>query len=201
MSQNQGRRGTVQSMHIADMLTGMKLVANVASVLDPCYLCRESQQAQKRDRRWPVMGSFAGYTDASEAERERQRHPAHVSDEVGELRDGRPSSGTLTSSGSSKSPAPEKIEQSSASFAGLSALLRAGLSAGSVPGNEEDSEDHEDVFCICRKPEHGMMIACDGGCEDWFHAPCVGLRPEHRALIDKYICTRLTSVLIPVPPS
>lgn len=46
-----------------------------------------------------------------------------------------------------------------------------------------------EVFCLCRKGDnHTYMIACDGGCEDWFHGKCVDIREEDGDLIDKYIC-------------
>lgn len=32
------------------------------------------------------------------------------------------------------------------------------------------------------------MIACDGGCEEWFHGNCVNIRERDGELIDKYIC-------------
>ncbi|KAJ9637322.1 COMPASS (complex proteins associated with Set1p) component [Coniosporium tulheliwenetii] len=46
-----------------------------------------------------------------------------------------------------------------------------------------------EVFCICRKPDdHTWMIACDGGCEDWYHGRCVNMDEENSKVIDKYIC-------------
>jgi COMPASS component SPP1 len=70
--------------------------------------------------------------------------------------------------------------------------------AGSSPapdfiddGDEEAGSDDSsgEVFCICRKGDnHTYMIACDGGCEDWFHGKCVNIREEDGDLIDKYIC-------------
>ncbi|KAK2743669.1 hypothetical protein FQN57_004778 [Myotisia sp. PD_48] len=60
--------------------------------------------------------------------------------------------------------------------------------------NDDDDDDNDDVdpsevFCICRKPDnHTWMIACDGGCEDWYHGKCIGIRQEDADLIDKYIC-------------
>jgi len=70
---------------------------------------------------------------------------------------------------------------------------------GSSPGAEDhmhdDDEDDasvasgDDVYCICRKgDDHSWMIACDGGCEDWFHGKCVKIREEDGDLIDRYIC-------------
>lgn len=56
--------------------------------------------------------------------------------------------------------------------------------------SEAGSDDSSgDVFCLCRKGDnHTYMIACDGGCEDWFHGKCVDIREEDGDLIDKYIC-------------
>ena len=61
------------------------------------------------------------------------------------------------------------------------------------PDSEDDhastGEDGNDVFCICRRPDnHTWMIACDGGCEDWFHGKCINIKEEDGVLIDKYIC-------------
>ncbi|KAF1986708.1 hypothetical protein K402DRAFT_393329 [Aulographum hederae CBS 113979] len=54
---------------------------------------------------------------------------------------------------------------------------------------EEDEEPDGNLYCICRKPDnHSWMIACDGGCDDWFHGRCVDMREEDGNLIDKYIC-------------
>jgi COMPASS component SPP1 len=36
------------------------------------------------------------------------------------------------------------------------------------------------------------MIACDGGCEDWYHGKCVNVRKEDEGLVDKYICPLCT---------
>jgi COMPASS component SPP1 len=64
----------------------------------------------------------------------------------------------------------------------------------------DDTEDNQgdEVFCTCRKPDnHTWMIACDGGCEDWFHGKCVNIDPEDADLIEKYICKL---VFLPPPP-
>lgn len=46
-----------------------------------------------------------------------------------------------------------------------------------------------DLFCICRTADdHTWMIACDGGCDDWFHGKCVNIDEGDSELIDKYIC-------------
>lgn len=54
---------------------------------------------------------------------------------------------------------------------------------------EEDEDNSSEVFCICRRPDnHTWMIACDGGCDDWFHGKCVNMKQADADLIDKYIC-------------
>ena len=63
--------------------------------------------------------------------------------------------------------------------------------AAAEEGDDDGSsaDDSADVFCICRRPDnHKWMIACDGGCEDWFHGSCVHIKEEDGNLIDKYIC-------------
>lgn len=59
-------------------------------------------------------------------------------------------------------------------------------SVADTPGS---SNDDGEIFCICRKGDnHTWMIACDGGCEEWFHGNCVNIRERDGELIDKYIC-------------
>lgn len=61
-------------------------------------------------------------------------------------------------------------------------------SASPVPASH-GSDEGEELYCICRRPDnHTWMIACDGGCEDWFHGSCVNVKQEDEDLIDKYIC-------------
>ena len=56
------------------------------------------------------------------------------------------------------------------------------------------SIDENELFCICRGPDdHTWMIACDGGCDDWFHGRCVGMDEKDGKLIEKYICPNCTS--------
>lgn len=47
----------------------------------------------------------------------------------------------------------------------------------------------EEVFCICRKPDHGglLMISCDG-CDEWFHFNCMKLNMQYQNLISKFYC-------------
>ncbi|OCK84235.1 hypothetical protein K432DRAFT_378813 [Lepidopterella palustris CBS 459.81] len=103
------------------------------------------------------------------------------------------------SSRASKTPAlntvaksqPKKSSQAGTPVAGSSpAPDRSSQAAASdVEDSEGTNEDDDAVFCICRKPDnHRWMIACDGGCEDWFHGSCVNMQQEDENLIDKYIC-------------
>ena len=39
--------------------------------------------------------------------------------------------------------------------------------------------------CICGGGAYGEMVACDGGCDNWFHFECVGLAQAPRG---EYIC-------------
>ncbi|KAF1967163.1 hypothetical protein BU23DRAFT_559599 [Bimuria novae-zelandiae CBS 107.79] len=55
--------------------------------------------------------------------------------------------------------------------------------------DEGESSDDNALYCICKKPDnHRWMIACDGGCEDWFHGSCVNMAQEDEDLVDKFIC-------------
>ncbi|KAI5962004.1 SPP1 [Candida theae] len=46
----------------------------------------------------------------------------------------------------------------------------------------------EELYCVCREPDEGeLMVACDG-CEEWFHARCMNIRPELSNLISKFYC-------------
>lgn len=48
--------------------------------------------------------------------------------------------------------------------------------------------DSEEVFCVCRKPDHGeLMVACDG-CDEWFHFTCMGLDPRYKDLVNNFYC-------------
>lgn len=49
----------------------------------------------------------------------------------------------------------------------------------------------DELFCVCRRPDdHRWMIACDGGCNDWYHGECIDLTEQQGGLIDKYICPK-----------
>lgn len=96
---------------------------------------------------------------------------------------------------SSTSKTPGK-RQTSTSVAGSPAPEERNKKKKKNPGkrqaddeNDEDFEDENEIFCICRRPDnHTWMIGCDGGCEDWFHGKCVKIDPRDADLIEKYIC-------------
>jgi len=46
-------------------------------------------------------------------------------------------------------------------------------------------EDDEIEYCICRMPEFGFMLECEG-CNEWFHGKCVGVTRRHD--IDDWRC-------------
>lgn len=106
-------------------------------------------------------------------------------------------SNTPASSRASKTPAPKKHGSASVTGSPAPESKRKGPKNVAVEEGEEDEDysDANEVFCICRKPDnHTWMIACDGGCEDWFHGKCVNIDPRDADLIDKYICKYIQAV-------
>jgi COMPASS component SPP1 len=98
-----------------------------------------------------------------------------------------------------KTPLSKLARQSSQSVASSPTPSSRSRSASVVPsegGNEASTpgtNDDGEIFCICRKGDnHTWMIACDGGCDEWYHGNCVSIRERDGDLIDKYICPRCT---------
>lgn len=55
---------------------------------------------------------------------------------------------------------------------------------------EVNSDESEELYCLCRKPWNGrFMIACDF-CNEWFHGSCVNITQTEALSIDKYKCTQ-----------
>ncbi len=53
---------------------------------------------------------------------------------------------------------------------------------------EENADENDKLYCICREPESGQMIACDSpDCSSgrWFHYECVGITSPPRG---KWVC-------------
>ena len=68
-----------------------------------------------------------------------------------------------------------------------------------VPNSDEDGDDEQEVYCVCKKPyHHEFMFMCDR-CQNWFHPKCVGLtKAEIKAHPDsQYYCTACRSALRP----
>ncbi|KAF2665460.1 PLU-1-domain-containing protein [Microthyrium microscopicum] len=55
------------------------------------------------------------------------------------------------------------------------------------PAFEEAHGSSRDVFCICRKPESGMMIECEM-CHEWYHGRCLKIARGKVKEDDKYTC-------------
>ncbi|KAG8986918.1 Histone acetyltransferase complex subunit [Tulasnella sp. 427] len=62
--------------------------------------------------------------------------------------------------------------------------------------HEDDPTDPEDkqLYCFCRKLSYGEMIACDNDdCHyQWFHLPCVGIKPP---LPEKWYCSECRTLM------
>ncbi|KAH9882346.1 hypothetical protein J1614_000582 [Plenodomus biglobosus] len=64
----------------------------------------------------------------------------------------------------------------------------ASREASVVEGEEADgSGSSRDVFCICRRPEAGMMIECEL-CHEWYHGKCLKLARGKVKEDEKYTC-------------
>lgn len=96
-----------------------------------------------------------------------------------------------------KTPLSKLARQSSHSITSSPTPSSRSRSASAAPSdNDADTpgtNDDGEVFCICRKGDnHTWMIACDGGCDEWYHGNCVNIRERDGDLIDKYVCPRCT---------
>ena len=158
----------------------------------------------------PLMPTFSGPVHAKRTTHEHpvgidgipptESHEGHVvSDQTG------PNSAAPRSArGGRKGPTTSKKRIASASKATFARATRAPtggsrptsiLSDHPLPPPSEhhpngDEPSDVELFCVCRKPDnHSWMIACDGGCNDWFHGACVDMTEDEGRLIDAYICT------------
>lgn len=59
--------------------------------------------------------------------------------------------------------------------------------------DDEETDDDDGVYCLCREPAYGPMIACDSPeCpNEWFHFQCVGLDVEPTG---EWFCNECNSV-------
>ncbi|KAG5359380.1 COMPASS component SPP1 [Yarrowia sp. C11] len=57
-----------------------------------------------------------------------------------------------------------------------------------VDTSHQGDDDHQELFCVCRRPDDGKwMIGCDY-CEEWIHGTCVGMTPARAKLMHKFCC-------------
>ncbi|KAF7187363.1 Inhibitor of growth protein 3 [Pseudocercospora fuligena] len=61
-----------------------------------------------------------------------------------------------------------------------------------TPSSRASTAPDEPLYCICRKPEHGLMVGCDNeDCnKQWFHYRCAGLTEEPRG---EWLCTECST--------
>ena len=105
-----------------------------------------------------------------------------------------PRNETPSSSRASKTPAPKAQPQKQGSSTPARSSSVAAANEDEYEDDDSMSIDPNEQFCICRGPDdHSWMIACDGGCDDWFHGRCVDMDEKDGKLIDKYICPNCTS--------
>ncbi|KAI7861114.1 PLU-1-like protein-domain-containing protein [Circinella umbellata] len=54
-------------------------------------------------------------------------------------------------------------------------------------GDDDDNDKQNDVYCLCRTPESGLMIECDL-CHEWYHGPCVKVSRREAKAQTSYVC-------------
>ncbi|KAI9310827.1 PLU-1-like protein-domain-containing protein [Dichotomocladium elegans] len=62
-----------------------------------------------------------------------------------------------------------------------------GLLENVVPIITASLENRNDVYCICRTVESGLMIECDQ-CHEWYHGPCVKVSRRDAKTHSSYVC-------------
>ncbi|KAI1313921.1 hypothetical protein EDD11_002384 [Mortierella claussenii] len=50
-----------------------------------------------------------------------------------------------------------------------------------------DYEHDDQIYCLCRTSESGMMVECDE-CHEWYHGPCVRVTKREASTKSNYIC-------------
>ncbi|KAF9394568.1 hypothetical protein BGX21_010311 [Mortierella sp. AD011] len=91
-----------------------------------------------------------------------------------------PQSGTLDLSATKNSPQKGqdkdmRIEETS----GGKELSGQGISS--------DNDREDQIYCLCRTSESGMMVECDE-CHEWYHGPCVRVTKREASIKSNYIC-------------
>ena len=61
--------------------------------------------------------------------------------------------------------------------------------------DRQDENEYEDEgpYCICNGPEVGWMIACEGGCDGWFHGDCVSIEEKDEDILEHFVCPACTT--------
>ncbi|ORZ20066.1 PLU-1-like protein-domain-containing protein [Lobosporangium transversale] len=57
----------------------------------------------------------------------------------------------------------------------------------SGPEASSDPEREDQIYCLCRTSESGMMVECDE-CHEWYHGPCVRVTKREANTKSNYIC-------------
>ena len=88
--------------------------------------------------------------------------------------------------------APRSTSQVESVPPGTASVVSAELPASCEEGAESGTDD-ERIFCVCKRrykeeEEDTTMIGCEGGCENWYHPQCVGLKDEQVEAIGTYMC-------------
>uniref|UniRef100_A0A4W3IP31 Death-inducer obliterator 1 n=1 Tax=Callorhinchus milii TaxID=7868 RepID=A0A4W3IP31_CALMI len=62
----------------------------------------------------------------------------------------------------------------------------------SVSQSDNDYNDPDKLYCICRQPHNNRFMICCDRCEEWFHGDCVGITMARGRLLERngedYIC-------------
>ena len=56
-----------------------------------------------------------------------------------------------------------------------------------TPDKLDEDESERDIFCLCRRPESGMMIECTI-CHEWYHSKCLKIARGKVKDDDEFIC-------------
>ena len=54
----------------------------------------------------------------------------------------------------------------------------------------QEEEEEEPLYCLCKTPNDAKkpMIACDSGCDDWYHLACVNLSRAEASKVSQFTC-------------
>ncbi|GLE07334.1 hypothetical protein PINS_up018187 [Pythium insidiosum] len=98
-----------------------------------------------------------------------------------------PSSGPSTSAPSSSSSSSSSASSSSH---GSSKSSKKSSSSSSDSKKDNDNGEDNELYCVCKMPSYGNMIACDGkkcpNPSQWYHLECVGFSDGRHP--DTWLC-------------